>query len=130
MRSLSLFFLLLLAINECHSAGCSYTEEMMSQNSKKYEHFLKTNIKQINNGFSINISAPSLLNDSELQQAYIVKFDDSNKKEIFVFPISMYEENMYLSGWFNIDASLFDNIFLYVDYGKGCGFSVRKMIEK
>ncbi len=75
------------------------------------------------------MSVPFSIEDSELQQAYVVKKDWRNDKELFVFPISMYQENKELNGWFNISEDLFSNIALYIDYGEGCSFTIRKAIK-
>lgn len=129
MRKIITAILFFFAINVCYAGGCSYTEDMMRKNSEKYGKLLKISIEKIEIGYGVNMSVPFSIEDSELQQAYVVKKDWRNDKEIFVFPISMYQENKQLNGWFNISEDLFPHIALYLDYGEGCGFTIRKAIK-
>ena len=103
----------------------------MEENNKKYSSRLSVNVNQQGDSYYVTFLVPSLIKESKLQNIYIVKKDLDTKNEIFVIPVSAFDKGANREGWFDINKRLFENLYLYVDYGSECSFSVfRKITDK
>ncbi|WP_411359649.1 hypothetical protein [Pseudidiomarina salilacus] len=131
MREFLVLALSVFGLSTCYASenGCSYSEASMIENSKEYGERFNISIELIEANYRIDIYVPPFLKDGKFRQAWIVKMDRKNDKELFVFPISLNQENDLLNGWFSISGDLFSDMILYVDYGEDCPFTVKKSIK-
>ena len=124
-----LALILFLFVTNTYASGCSVSDEI----SKKYnvEHSSKIVVKvnNLEDEYHVVIEAPTTINKQSFRALAVVKKKSENSDYDFVFPISVLDNNDIKVGWFNISEDQFKDLYLYVEYGEGCGMTIEKAID-
>jgi hypothetical protein len=113
----------------CTATTCLISEESIVKNSEEYSS--QVNIRKTKNGNVVNVivTVPTKLNGSVLENIFMQKLSEDGENEIIEVPLKIYVENGNSTSWYNIRDDLADNNFIAIDYGQGCGISIKYKVN-
>lgn len=124
---IKLTFLILVSLISfgCNATSCVISEKSVFEQSKKYKSLVQIEITKSDVLLTVVLNAPREIEGERLESVILHKEISAEGDAAFSIPLRATVEENKAVAWFNIDEKTANHTFLSLDYGEGCGTSIR-----